>query len=52
MKKYKTLYPLHILCFGSNTIVLDANTVADLSKEFWKCIVVLHKKVAIKIKTV
>jgi hypothetical protein len=53
MKQHKTLYPLHILCFGTNTIVFDANTVGGLDPEVLGgvllfCII----KIAIKIKTV
>jgi hypothetical protein len=40
----KTLDPLHILLFGTNAIVLDANTLADLIQEFWRCVFSLHKR--------
>jgi len=41
---------LHILPFGTNAIEFDADRVADLIKGFWRCIVILHKKVAINNK--
>jgi len=45
VKQNKTLNPLQILCFGKNAIVFDADTVADLIKEFGGCIFTLHEKV-------
>jgi hypothetical protein len=43
VKQNKTLNPLHILPFGTDAIVLDTDTLADLIKEFWRCILSLHK---------
>jgi hypothetical protein len=49
LKQNKTLNPLHILLLGTNAIVLNTDTLADLIKAFWRCVFSLHKQVAINI---
>jgi hypothetical protein len=47
MKQNKLFDPLHIFRFCTDAVVLDANAIPHLIKQFRRCVLICHEKVAI-----